>query len=94
MADCENCVHYDVCNKLENEIFGGFRFCGYFKNKNQFLNIGDKIYQHDAERIYESTIKNIVYETTGITFDERAIGKTVFLTPEEAEKALKRSNGQ
>ena len=88
MADCENCVHYDVCNKLENEIFGGFRFCGYFKNKNQFLNIGDKIYQHDAERIYESTIKNIVYETTGIIFDERAIDKTVFLTREEAERAL------
>ena len=59
------------------------------QRQTQFLNIGDKIYQHDSERIYESTIKNIIYETTGITFDERAISKTVFLTREEAERALR-----
>lgn len=89
MADCRNCAHYDVCNKLGNEILEGFEFCGYFEDKTRFLNIGDKIYQHDSERIYESTIKNIIYETTGITFDERAISKTVFLTREEAERALR-----
>lgn len=91
MASCKDCVHYDVCNRIGNKILNGFEVCNQFKDKTQFLNIGDKIYQHDSERIYESTIKNIIYETTGIAFDERAIGKTVFLTREEAEKTLERS---
>ena len=103
---CIDCVHYEACD-ISAVYFGGekgsksFREyekrqnveldCEQFKDKTRFLNIGDKIYQHDSERIYESTIKNIIYETTGITFDERAIGKTVFLTREEAEKTLERS---
>ena len=103
---CKDCVHYEAC-KISSAYFGEEKGskafseyekrqtveldCEHFKDKARFLNIGDKIYQHDAERIYESTIKNIVYETTGITFDERAIGKTVFLTREEVEKALERS---
>ena len=50
--------------------------------------VGDTVYQVDSERIYESTVRNIIYDTDGIAFDERAIGKSVFLTREEAEKAL------
>lgn len=88
---CKDCVHYDVCRYWgnEDETEDGIPDCPDFKDKSRFLNIGDKIYQHDSERIYESTIKNIIYETTGITFDERAIGKTVFLTRKEAEEKLK-----
>ena len=52
--------------------------------------VGDKVYQVcNNGRIYESTIINVIYETTQIAFDESAIGKTVFLTREEAEQALK-----
>lgn len=88
---CKDCVHCDVCRYWgnEDETEDGIPDCPDFKDKSRFLNIGDKIYQHDSERIYESTIKNIIYETTGITFDERAIGKTVFLTLEDAEEKLK-----
>lgn len=43
----------------------------------------------NGEWIYESAVRNIIYDTDGIAFDERAIGKSVFLTREEAEKALK-----
>lgn len=50
--------------------------------------VGDKVYQTDGVRVYESTIRNIVYETNGTAFDERAIGRSIFLTREEAEKAL------
>lgn len=51
--------------------------------------VGDKIYQLDtAGDIYESELTQIIYNTKGIAFDERAIGKTVFLTKEEAEQAL------
>lgn len=56
--------------------------------------VGDTVYQTDGVGLYESTIKNIVYETKNIAFDERAIGKTVFLSREEAEAALaERSKG-
>ena len=51
--------------------------------------VGDTVYQIDDERIYESEIKRIIYDTNNIAFDERAImGETVFLTREEAEAAL------
>ena len=54
------------------------------------VKVGDTVYQTDtAGRIYASTVKNIIYGTSSIAFDERAIGITVFLTKEEAEKALK-----
>ena len=51
--------------------------------------VGDTVYQIDAERVFKSKVKAIVYDTENIAFDERAIGKTVFLTREEAEQALK-----
>lgn len=59
--------------------------------------VGDKVYQTDGIRIYESTIReieisstNTVYCTENIAFDERAIGNSIFLTREEAEKALEK----
>lgn len=51
--------------------------------------VGDTVYQIDTERIYESKVRTIIYGTSNIAFDERAIGKIVFLTREEAERALK-----
>lgn len=51
--------------------------------------VGDTVYQTDnAGDIYESEITQVVYGTKGIAFDERAIGESVFLTREEAEKGL------
>lgn len=57
--------------------------------------VGDKVYQTDGIRTYESTIReieisstNTVYCTENIAFDERAIGNSIFLAREEAEKAL------
>ena len=45
---CKDCVHYDVCNRIGNKILNGFEVCDQFKDKTRFLNIGDKIYQHDS----------------------------------------------
>ena len=57
--------------------------------------LGNRIYQTDGIRIYESTISEItltksrtIYVTENVAFDESAIGKSVFLTREEAEAAL------
>ena len=58
--------------------------------------VGDTIYQTDGVRIYTSTIYEITYTankvifvTENVVFDERAINNSIFLTREEAEKALK-----
>ncbi len=58
----------------------------------QECKIGDKIYQTDGVLIYESTIleidvttKHTIFVTENIVFDERAIGKTIFLSYSEAE---------
>lgn len=62
--------------------------------------VGDTIYQIDGVRIYPSTIHEITYTsskvifvTENIVFDEQAINNSIFLTPEEAEKALERCKG-
>lgn len=52
--------------------------------------VGDTVYQTDGERVYESVVKNVIYDTDGIAFDETAIGKVVFLYVEEAEIAKRR----
>ena len=61
----------------------------------QECKLGDKIYQADDVRIYESTIseitltaKHTIFVTENITFDERAIGNSIFLSYAEAEAHL------
>ena len=55
--------------------------------------VGDTVYQIDAERVYESEVKRIIFDCDDIAFDERAIGGSIFLTREEAEAALKGGEG-
>lgn len=57
---------------------------------------GDKIYQTDGIRIYESTISEItftaqkmIFVTENIAFDETAIGKRIFLDKKEVQAKLK-----
>lgn len=63
--------------------------------------VGDTVYQTDSCRVYESEIDYIevhgfvtIFYTDGVAFDERAIGGSIFLSREDAEKALaERSKG-
>ena len=50
------------------------------------ISVGDKVYQTNGFNTYESTVKRVLYDTEKITFDADAIGQSVFLTREEAEK--------
>ena len=50
------------------------------------ISVSDKVYQTDGFNTYESTVKRVLYDTEKITFDADAIGQSVFLTREEAEK--------
>lgn len=63
--------------------------------------VGDTVYQTDGVRIYESRINEIcifdfvtVFYTEGVAFGEDAIDNSIFLTREEAEKALAERSGE
>lgn len=98
--NCKDCLHYSVCQyRRGHEMFPTGYPCSTFADRSEWVHlpckVGDKIYQTDGIRTYESTIReieisstNTVYCTENIAFDERAIGNSIFLTREEAGKAL------
>ena len=102
MATCKDCIYHDVCTFADDIRFQDdiCKYCERYKDKSRYIELpcklGDKVYQTDGCRVYESTIseiemsfKNTVYCTENIAFDERAIDRSIFLTREKAEKALK-----
>lgn len=53
-----------------------------------------KVYETDGVRVYEHTVREVIYETAGgPAFDKNAIGKSIFLTRAEAERALQEMEG-
>ena len=52
------------------------------------MEIGDTAYQIDACRVYPITIQKIIYDCGHIAFDDDAIGKSVFLSEDNAKAAL------
>lgn len=52
------------------------------------VRVGDTVYQTDGVRTYKSEVKEVIYDCGIVAFDESAIGNSVFLTKEEAEKSL------
>lgn len=54
-----------------------------------------KVYETDGVRVYEHTVREGIYETSGgPAFDKNAIGKSIFLTRAEAERALQEMEGK
>ena len=54
-----------------------------------------KVYETDGVRVYEHTVREVIYETAGgPAFDKNAIGKSIFLTRAEAERALQKMEGK
>ena len=79
----------DRLAELENKIEKG-------KLREVLFKKGDILFMTDGINIYEIEVRymtviedKIIYCTPYIDFDERAIGNSVFLTREEAEKRLK-----
>ena len=80
--------------------------CNCFKDRARFVELpctGDKVYelcrinQFGDYKIDESEIRGFIVDTDGTAFDYELLGERFFLTPEEAEQALKKereSNGQ
>ena len=97
--ECDKCTHGDCVGKLADHLLAEGVIVLPCK-------VGDTVYQINKTpylgEIYELEIFDIslrngkpYYETERIDFDDTAIGTSIFLTREEAEKALERSeNGK
>lgn len=84
--------NYDIYDLIKEETCGAECFADYLLKNGVIVppcKVGDVIYETDGIRIYESIIRKVIYETKGIAFDESAIGKSVFLSRDDAERALK-----
>ena len=87
------CRHIDKSCKLAENIADDLISDGVTV---QECKLGDKVYQTDGVRIYESiideitfTAKHTIFVTENIAFDERAIGNSIFLSYAEAEAHLR-----
>lgn len=99
MASCKDCLHVDVCKS--KDIFGDMPVCPHFKDRNRFVElpckVGDMVYFVIDEEIIKETITGFEIDKQGDLWVNTHkydyllrdnFGKTVFLTPEAAEKAL------
>lgn len=84
------------CQRVAEDLYNA----GYRKQSENmvevFCKVGDTVYQTDGIRIYELEVFDVslrkgkpYYETESIDFDNTAIGKSIFLTKEEAEAKMK-----
>ena len=104
MATCKDCLHYDVCKAIENELDMIPRSqCGCFKDKSRFIElpckVGDTVYYITGmghNLVKPAKVKEIILDENGIK-DLYVQGNghnfensfdIFFLTREEAEKKL------
>lgn len=97
MANCDNCLSIDVCDSYARIKRGLTGKCEHFKDRTRFVELPCKIGE-ELYRIKNVRGKKIVTETQlnqntfwRIVFGGE-FGKTVFLTREEAERALNNEN--
>ena len=97
MANCYNCIHIEVCDisiKLETHDKPKMldHKCVYFKDKEKIVELPDKVYDirlsKTGMKVDEHEVKGIIFDCEYMAFDSKAIGKRIFLTQEEAGKAL------
>lgn len=101
MASCKDCMHEEVCNIFSGDLNeDGAEKCVCFKDHNRFVElpckIGDTVFVvngfkeiDELEVDYYVVEKNVI--SVGMVDDGEYEVETVFLTREEAERALKES---
>ena len=98
-------VSEDDAQCLLEKCTGDASVCNDFADRSRFAElprVGDKVYelcrinQFGDYKIGESEIRGFIVDTDGTAFDYELLGERFFLTPEEAEQALKEreANGQ
>ena len=100
---CENCLYNKNCQFLLKHRTGEVVLCTSFEDKSEGVHlpckVGDAVYcfepcfgadHHPKLKVVEKEIVELKTIATvfGLNFDIDSIGKTIFLTREEAEKAL------
>lgn len=100
----------DIFRKMARDLYGRLKayediaeLCGGFDRLRELAEADKdgrviilpcKVYETDGVRVYEHTVREVIYETAGgPAFDKNAIGKSIFLTYEEAERALRKMDG-
>ncbi len=92
-ADAEG--RYIVMRDAEQEGVARLRELAEADKDGRVIILPCKVYETDGVRVYEHTVREVIYETAGgPAFDKNAIGKSIFLTREEAEKALQEMEGK
>lgn len=100
----------DIFRKMARDLYGRLKayediaeLCGGFDRLRELAEADKdgrvvvlpcKVYETDGVRVYEHTVREVIYETAGgPAFDKNAIGKRIFLTREEAERAMEKMEG-
>lgn len=101
----------DIFRKMSRDLYGRLKayediaeLCGGFDSLRELAEaykdgrviiLPCKVYETDGVRVYEHTVREVIYETSGgPAFDKNAIGKSIFLTRAEAERALQEMEGK
>ena len=101
----------DIFHKMARDLYGRLKayediaeLCGGFDRLRELAEADKdgrviilpcKVYETDGVRVYEHTVREVIYETAGgPAFDKNAIGKSIFLTREEAERASRETQGK
>ena len=86
-ADAEG--RYIVMRDAEQEGVARLRELAEADKDGRVIILPCKVYETDGVRVYEHTVREVIYETAGgPAFDKNAIGKSIFLTRAEAERAM------
>lgn len=86
-ADAEG--RYIVMRDAEQEGVARLRELAEADKAGRCVVLPCKVYETDGVRVYEHAVRGIIYRTAGgPDFDESTIGKSIFLTREEAERAM------
>ena len=101
--NCKDCIHQTACSNFCRGFGQEAELCEHFSDKSEWVHlpckVGDVVYcyepcfgsDHTSKlKLVEKEIVELKTIATvfGLNFDVKSIGKTIFLTKEEAEKAL------
>lgn len=104
MATCKDCLHFELCfdDNITQFDEGDAERCTYFKDRSKYVElpckVGDVVYAVSKcnNKIFSrKVIEILLKEDNGYIYTEPCyfifedFGKTVFLTKEEAEQALR-----
>ena len=92
----ENAGHmWDFAQAAGNMTVGRLKELAEADKDGRVIILPCKVYETDGVRVYEHTVREVIYETAGgPAFDKNAIGKRIFLTRAEAERALQEMEGK